>query len=151
MANDDSFTTELNFRIEPSRDESYVTTDEQWACLSWNKAPNWDLRPDLYYCQRGTGLLMSGALSLTRGSVCRLQLLLILASTVILGSESRGIRNHISLSQIRDFQFRHLLRLAGLRRRCSTPPKHDSLRMKYVSFYDRSGPRIEHTLERFFC
>jgi hypothetical protein len=40
--------------------------------------------------------------SLTRGWVCRLQLLMVLASVVILGSESRGTYNHILLSQIRD-------------------------------------------------
>jgi hypothetical protein len=45
--------------------------------------------------------------SLTRGRVCRLQLLLALASTFILGSDSRGIRDHILLSQIR-----RLLRLS---------------------------------------
>jgi hypothetical protein len=65
-----------------------------------------------------------GALSLTSERVCRLQLLLILASAVILGSESRGARGHIILSQIRDFPFRRLLRLAGLRWRYSTPPPH---------------------------
>jgi hypothetical protein len=43
-----------------------------------------------------------GPLSLTRERVCRLQLLLVLASAVILGSESRGTRDHILLSQIRD-------------------------------------------------
>jgi hypothetical protein len=42
----------------------------------------------------------------TRGRVCRLQLLLVLASAVILWSESRGTRDHILLSQIRDFLFR---------------------------------------------
>jgi hypothetical protein len=42
-------------------------------------------------------------LSLTRGRVCRLQLLLILASAVILLSESRETRVHILRSQIRDF------------------------------------------------
>jgi hypothetical protein len=36
-----------------------------------------------------------------RGWVCRLQLLLVLASTVILRSESRGTHDHILLSQIR--------------------------------------------------
>jgi hypothetical protein len=46
-----------------------------------------------------------GALSLTRGRVCRLQLLLALASAVDLGSESCGTRDHILLSQIRDFLF----------------------------------------------
>jgi hypothetical protein len=44
-----------------------------------------------------------GALSLTRGRVCHLQLLLALASAVILGSESLGTRDHILLSRIRDF------------------------------------------------
>jgi hypothetical protein len=62
--------------------------------------------------------------SLTRGWVCRLQLLLVLASAVILMSESRGTHGHILLSQIRDFLFRRLLRLAGLRWRYSTPPPH---------------------------
>jgi hypothetical protein len=28
--------------------ESYVTTDGQPASLSWNKAPVWGLRPDLF-------------------------------------------------------------------------------------------------------
>jgi hypothetical protein len=67
-----------------------------------------------------------GALSLRRGRVCRLQLLLVLASAVILGSESRGTRDHILLSQIRDFPSRRLLRLAGVRWRYSTPPPHGS-------------------------
>jgi hypothetical protein len=40
--------------------------------------------------------------SLTRGWVCRLQLLLVLASLVILSSESRGAPDHILLSQIRE-------------------------------------------------
>jgi hypothetical protein len=40
--------------------------------------------------------------SLTRGWVCRLQLFLVLASTVILRSESRGTRGHILLPQTRD-------------------------------------------------
>jgi hypothetical protein len=38
--------------------------------------------------------------SLTRGLVCRLQMLLALASTVILRSDSRGTRDRILLSQI---------------------------------------------------
>jgi hypothetical protein len=39
---------------------------------------------------------------LTRGWVCSLQLLLILAYAIIFRSESRGTRDHILLSQIRD-------------------------------------------------
>jgi hypothetical protein len=41
--------------------------------------------------------------SLTRERVSRLQLLLVLASAVVLGSEFRGTHDHILLSQIRDF------------------------------------------------
>jgi hypothetical protein len=67
-----------------------------------------------------------GEPSLTRGRVCRLQLLLALASAVIFGPESRKTRGHILLSQIRDFSFRRLLRLAGSRWRYSTPPPHGS-------------------------
>jgi hypothetical protein len=40
--------------------------------------------------------------SLTRGWVCRLQLLLVLASAVILRSESRGTHDHILMYQIQD-------------------------------------------------
>jgi hypothetical protein len=40
--------------------------------------------------------------SLTRGWVCKFQLLLALTSTVILRFDSRGTRDHILLSQIRD-------------------------------------------------
>jgi hypothetical protein len=63
-----------------------------------------------------------GALSLTRGWVCHLQLLLALASEVILGSEYCWTRDHILLSQIWDIPFCHFLQLAGLRWRYSTPP-----------------------------
>jgi hypothetical protein len=61
---------------------------------------------------------------LTRGWVCYLQLLLALTRAFILVSESRGTRDHILLSQIRDFPFPLLLRLAGLRWRYSAPPPH---------------------------
>jgi hypothetical protein len=36
---------------------SHVTTDGQSASLSWNKAPIWGLRPELYYYLRVAGLL----------------------------------------------------------------------------------------------
>jgi hypothetical protein len=55
----------------------------------------WGLRPDFYYCQ-------TRICCLTRGRVCRLQLLLALASAVILGSESRRTHDDILLSQIRE-------------------------------------------------
>jgi hypothetical protein len=47
-----------------------------------------------------------------------------LASAVFLRSESFGTRDHILLSQITDFPFRRLLRLAGSRWRYSTPPPY---------------------------
>jgi hypothetical protein len=62
--------------------------------------------------------------------VCRLQLLLALTSAVILGFESRGTRGRILLSQIRDFPFRRLLRLAGLRWKSWTPPPHGMMKVK---------------------
>jgi hypothetical protein len=88
---------------------------------------------------------------LTRGWVCRLQLLMAPASAVVLRSESRGSHDHILLSQIRDYPnlegqvpvfislrnevarlypsgtglpFRRLLRLAGLHWKYSTSPPH---------------------------
>jgi hypothetical protein len=57
-------------------------------------------------------------------TVCRLQLLLVLASAVILGSESRGTCGRILLSQIRDFHFRLLVQLRRVTGRYSTPPPH---------------------------
>jgi hypothetical protein len=98
--------------------------------------------------------------SLTRGRVCRLQLLLALASAVILRSESRRTHDRILLSQIRDslnledqvlvvisprnrvtrlfpgsgFPFRRLLRLAGLRLRYLNPPPHG------VTIFWRTSP-----------
>jgi hypothetical protein len=39
---------------------SYVTTDVQPASLSWNKAPIWGLRPDLYYLCDSYGLVLVG-------------------------------------------------------------------------------------------
>jgi hypothetical protein len=83
--------------------------------------PIWGLWPDIYYCLTVTVLFL-GAPSLTRGRVCGLQLLLLLASAVFVRSESIGTHDHILLSQIWDFPFRCLLRLAGSRLRCSTPP-----------------------------
>jgi hypothetical protein len=52
-----------------------------------------------------------GAPSLTRGRVWLVGMVLALPSAVFLGSESLGTRDHILLSQTRDFPFRRLLRL----------------------------------------
>jgi hypothetical protein len=66
----------------------------------------------------------SGAPSLTRRRVCLLHMLLAFASVVVLESESFETRDHLLLSQIWDFPFRRLLRLAGSRWRYSNPPPH---------------------------
>jgi hypothetical protein len=89
-------------------------------------------------------------------SVCCLQLLLALASAVIFGSESRGTLGHILLSQIRDFFFRRLLRLAGLRWRYSTLPPHGITGSVNCvsSFYnsERTEDRTLHpTVRVLFC
>jgi hypothetical protein len=60
--------------------EPYSTTDGQSVSLSWNKAHIWGLRPDFV---RQLRVCWCGALSLTSGRVCRLQLLLALASGFI--------------------------------------------------------------------
>jgi hypothetical protein len=95
-----------------------------------------------------------GALSLTRGRVCRLQLLLALASAVILGTESRGTRGHMLLSQIRDFPFRRLLRLAGLQWGYPTPPPHRYCRFSTEPFFITTlhWPIIKHHFQQYpYC
>jgi hypothetical protein len=72
---------------------------------------NWQLRS--CFC---------GAPSLTRGRVCLLYMLLGLPKAVFPGSDFLGTRDHILLSQMWDFTFRHFLRHAGSRWRYSTPP-----------------------------
>jgi hypothetical protein len=122
-------------------------TDGQSVSLSWCQALIWGPRPDFCYGQTMAGFLIWES-SLARGQVCRLQLLLGLASAVILESESRGTHDHILFSDSRllqsggrvpliyipkeqggsvlpldtGFPFRRLLRLAGLRWRHSNPP-----------------------------
>jgi hypothetical protein len=106
-----------------SQSQSHIATDGQSVSKSWCRAPSgaydqifitvWQLRS--CWC---------GALSLTRGRACRLQLLLAVASAAILGSEPLGTRDRILLSQIWDFPFRRLLWLVGSRWRYSTPPPH---------------------------
>jgi hypothetical protein len=69
---------------------------------SWCRAPS-DSRPELFFFYLNTcGHSPYVTSSLTRRWVCRLQLLLALASAFILRSESRRTHDHILLSQIRD-------------------------------------------------
>jgi hypothetical protein len=118
-----------------SESVTYGTTDGQSASLSWNKAPIWGLRPDFYYFQTAACLLMWDALSDER---TRLSFTIAagLARGDILESEARGTRDHILLSQIRDFSFRRLLRLAGPWWRYTTRPPLES-KSKLKLCYDR--------------
>jgi hypothetical protein len=117
-----------------SESESHVTTDSQPASLSWNKAPIWGL-DQIFIIVWQLWVCWFGAPSKTRGRFCRLQLQLALASAVIFWSESRRTRGHILLSQIWDFPFRHLLRLAGSRWRYSNPPPHGFVTLKYCILF----------------
>jgi hypothetical protein len=62
-----------------------------------------------------------GASSLTRGRVCRLRMLLSLASEDILGSESRRVQDHILLSQVWES---HILK--DLIPVCTSPTKKEA-------------------------
>jgi hypothetical protein len=107
----------------PAESESYITTDGQSASVSWNRAPIWGLRPDFYYRQRVSGLLIWGALSDERVG---------LSFTIAAGPrQRRHLRVRVPwnlwpyyMSQFQDFPLRRLLRLAGLRWRYWTPPPH---------------------------
>jgi hypothetical protein len=128
----------LPYRTES---ESCITTDGQSTNLSWNKAPILGLRPD-FFTRRQLRVCWCGAFSLTRGRVCRLHLLLVLASALIFGTECRGTRDLILLSQIRDFLLRRFLRLTGLRWRYSTlSPQLLLAKGSEISFVSRQRPR----------
>jgi hypothetical protein len=92
--------TRLNSNSSQSQSQSNFTTGGLLPIsVSWRQAP-WDPRSvffQLNTCCYGHYVKSS----LTGGWVCRLQLLLVIASVVILGSESLGIHDHILLSQIR--------------------------------------------------
>jgi hypothetical protein len=88
--------------LTESISQSYFTTRGfPPISSSWRQAP-WDSRPDFFHLNT-CGHTPYVTSSLTRGWVCRLQLLLVLASIFILRSESRGTHDHILLPQIWDF------------------------------------------------
>jgi hypothetical protein len=105
-------------------------------------SPIWSSWPDIYYCLTVTVLFLWGARSDERtglsfvypagpcqSSLCR--------------SESLGTWDHILLSQIWDFPFRRLLRLAGSRWRYSTPPPHGPTYCSQPTLYSRSTAAYE--------
>jgi hypothetical protein len=81
--------------------QSYVTNNGQWPVCLGIKHPS-GAYDQISSTVRKLRVCWCGALSLTSERVCRLQLLLALASAVILGSESHRTRDHILVSQIRD-------------------------------------------------
>jgi hypothetical protein len=97
--------------LSRNQSQTHIATDGQSVSKSWCHL----LLFDSY------GLVFLGVPFLRRGRVCLLYMLLVPASVVFLGPESLGTRDHILLSQIWDFNFRRLLRLAGSRWRYSNP------------------------------
>jgi hypothetical protein len=123
----------------------YVTTDGQPASMSWNKAPIWGLWPDLYYFCDSYGLVLVGRpLWREDGSVFYMCCWPLPAQSFF------GTRDHILLSQIWDFPFRRLLRLAGSRWRYSILPPHED---PHVILFITSGePNRDHHFEQlWFC
>jgi hypothetical protein len=85
--------------LQMTKSESYVTTDGQSASLFGIKHPS-GAYDQIFITVRQLRVSWCGVVSLTRRRVLRLRLLLVLASAVILGPESRGARDHILLPQI---------------------------------------------------
>jgi hypothetical protein len=120
---------QLNSKV---KGQSHIATDGRSISKSWCRAPCgahdqicitlWQLRS--CFC---------GAPCLTIERVCLLYMLPVLASVVFLGYESLGTRDHILLSQIWDFPFRRLLRLAGISWGYSTPPPHGCWSQSHVT------------------
>jgi hypothetical protein len=79
-------------------------------------------------------------------------MLLALASAVFFGSEPLGTSDHILLSQIWDFPFRRLLRLAGSQWRYWTPPPHGLLSTCQLNcLQDNSSARTTSKTSFFYC
>jgi hypothetical protein len=131
----------------------------------------WDSRPALSFqlntCFHGPYVTSP----LKEGWVCSLQLLLALASGVILRSDSRGTRDHILLSLIvtspkwrvrspyfypqqqggpvippgTGFPFRRLLRLAGIRPRLHTEDNPCQIHYRYLITWDQAMSKGDNT------
>jgi hypothetical protein len=82
-----------------SQHQNYITTDGQSVSQSGCQVLPVTQGQIFYYCQ--LPVCYYGTPSLTRGRVCNLQLLLVLASAVILGSESCRTNDQILLSHLR--------------------------------------------------
>jgi hypothetical protein len=86
-----------------SQSQGYFTTGGlPPISSSWRQDPRYS-RTAIFSQLNTCGYSPYVTSSLTRGLICRLQLLLILVGVVILGSESCGTHGHILLSQIWDY------------------------------------------------
>jgi hypothetical protein len=103
-----------------SQSQSHIATDGQSISKSWYRAP-FGAHDQIFICLRVTFLFPCGALSDERTGlsfVCAAGPCQRSLSRVLVPWDLR----RILLSQIWDFPFRRLLRLAGSRWRYSTPP-----------------------------
>jgi hypothetical protein len=116
-----------------------------------------------YLLVRQLRVCLGEAPFLTRRRVCRLQLLLVFPSAVILGSEFPGIQDSPNLDgQVpiippgTGFSFRRLLRLAGLRWRYSNPPPHCVINKEilistiHLLSFDATRTQRKRRLQQFF-
>jgi hypothetical protein len=103
----------------------YVTTDGQSASLTWNKAPIWGLRPDLFYRRTVAGLLMWGALS--DGRTC-------LSFTIAAGPCQRSLPRVLV-----PWDSRPYFTVSDLRLPISSPP---TTRRITVEVFDPSSTRV---------
>jgi hypothetical protein len=86
-----------------SHSHSYFTTGGlRPVSSSWRQAPLRLTTSNSFSKLNTCGHCRYVTSSLTKGWVCRLQLLLVLVSSVILRSESRGTHDQVLVSQIRD-------------------------------------------------
>jgi hypothetical protein len=85
--------TRLWLSTQSQSQNFFTTVSLPPISASWRQAP-WDSRPTFFQ--------LNTCFHNPYGSSCNLQLLLVLISAVILRSDSRGIRDHILLPQIRD-------------------------------------------------
>jgi hypothetical protein len=79
------------WRFSSNQRQSHIATDGQ------------SISDQIFFTVWQLQSCFCGAPSLTRGRVCLLYMLLALASAVFLGSEPLGTRDHILLSQFRDY------------------------------------------------
>jgi hypothetical protein len=129
--------TSLNWSGSSSQSQSHIATDGQSVSLGVEPHLGPMTRYLLLFDSWQLQSWFCGAPSLTRGRVSLLYMPLALASTVFRESESLETRDHILLSQIWDFPFRRLLRLAGSRWRYSTPPPHG---LNWITEQSRAVP-----------